>query len=345
MKKLLTICLLLINAPVYAHSVHHQHDEHTTNTQDLAQVRELMTKARELADEDIYREASKRLDQMKVYSQEARLYRAEIQQHFHEFDKALHTLADSNESINAAILKANILYTQGKFDEQLKTCKLLFKHDRQLTALTCLSQAMSLQGKLEESYALLGKWIESVDSSADMHWSYVTMAEMAERLNYPAQAIAYYRKAIALQKNDLASRLALADILLETQQYDEALKLTRDYLQHDAALLRYVRALNIQGDPRTSDHFCELKRRVLNYAGKKEHLHYDLLAEYYLYFSDQYEEAMNWANRHWKGQKTPRDARLLAKVSNAAGDFAVSEMLKNWQRQNKLQDSLLNRLI
>ena len=106
----------------------------------------------------------------------------------------------------------------------------------------------------------------------------------------------------------------------------------------------YDVALNIQGDLRTSDHFCELKRRVLSYIGtsdyskQNQHLHYDLIAEYFLYFSPDSEIALNWAKKHWQQQKTPRDARLLLKVAIAANDEAVIEEVQHWQAMFQTED-------
>ena len=179
----------------------------------------------------------------------------------------------------------------------------------------------------------------------EQHWAYTTLAEMAERRNEIKTAMLFYERALKLKPNDIPSRIAYADLLISQKQYDKAQQITKDYLRNDLLLLRYVRALNIQGDMRMSDHFCDLKRRVLNYEYKKNHLHYDLMAEYYFYFSTDFDTALAYASKHWQQQKTPRDARLLATVALTAGDEDKLQAIHQWRGQRQLEDKLLDNIL
>ncbi len=210
-----------------------------------------------------------------------------------------------------------------------------------------MAQANSLLGELDKGYKVLKAAIQHIHSK-DQHalaWAYATLAEMAERKYDLGAAKSYYKKSLTIKANDHPSRIAYADILLAENNYDEVLSLTKDYLDNDLLMLRYVRALNIQGDKRTSDHFCELKRRVLNYTDNNRHLHYDLLAEYYLYFSADFEQSLQWARRHWQQQKTPRDARLLANVAIQAVDNKSLDEIQHWHTTYQVEDKGYEHLI
>ena len=346
-KIVLSIFLLSFSTLGIAHSNHHhpvkQEEGKTLNK--IQKVELILKEARSKNDQNKYREAKTLLDEMGK-TVKVRLYLAEIQQYFHNFDSALSTLAPIKNNSSSGLLKASIYFTQGKVKRAHHECMKLFGAIDNLVAMTCLAQANSLLGQLDKAYGVLHASMQHMqsDNKQSQAWAYVTLAEMAERKSDTESARRFYQKALALNKNDYPSRIAYADLLLEEKNYSKVTAITKDYLNNDLIMLRYVRALNIQGDLRTSDHFCELKRRVLNYIGtsnyskQNQHLHYDLIAEYFLYFSADSELALNWAKKHWHQQKTPRDARLLLKAAIEANDDAVIEEVKHWQGMFQTED-------
>ena len=336
---------------VEAHSEHSHHQNEKIELDDrdsrLNEVRLLMDKASHGNKEDYYSQAAKLLDKLKYSSVQSRLYKAEIQQYFHQFDEAVSTLSGNRHDPATSLMRAGIYFTQGKMTLAQQECKNIFGKVDNLLAITCMAQANSLLGELDKGYQVLTAAIKHVntDDKQSLAWAYVTLAEMSERRFDRETAKLYYLKALKLNKNDHPSRIAYADLLLEEKKYRQVLSLTKDYLQNDLVMLRYVRALNIQGDPTTSDHFCELKRRVLNYTAKNKHLHYDLLAEYYLYFSDNFEYSLQWAKQHWQQQKTPRDARLLARVAIKAVDSDSLDKISQWRTTYHVEDKGYDRLL
>lgn len=68
--------------------------------------------------------------------------------------------------------------------------------------------------------------------------------------------------------------MALADIYINQKRYDDVIKLSKDYLKFDPVLLRYVRALNIQGDLTTNGYFCELKRKNIYILIQNQNISY-----------------------------------------------------------------------
>jgi len=316
----------------------------------LIKVEALLDKGRSLSEEKYYRQARELLLNNELNSPMSLVFEAEIAQYFHEFDLAIKLLNKSKQNVTTHLMKANTYITQGKVAQAKKSCKQLYAKTETIIYMTCIAKVTSMQGKLDKSYQLMSYLIKQYENEknankAIMHWAYVSTAEMAERMKNPEVAKRLYQKALRIHKNDIATRIAYADILLAEKQYKKVEALTKKYLQHDPLMLRYVRALNIQGDLRTSAHFCELKRRILNYDDKKAHLHYDTLAEYYYYFNQGQDLAHKYANKHWQQQKTPRDARLLAKVAASQYDEPAIQAIQMWLAENKTEDALLTSLL
>lgn len=347
MKTTIVILIAMFPALLCAHSLPLIHDVYTGDGADIVKIREWMQSARQEADPEYYAIARDMISRVKAKTAETQLYQAEVQQYFHQFDTALETLSDLGHSANADILRANIYYTQGRYLEQQVSCKQLFGEVDQLTALTCVSQATSLTGKLEKSYQLLSRAAELGQGSdpQTLHWAYVTLAEMSERLNQLDTAADWYAKALELQAQDVATRLAYADILLSLNKNSEAIQITQDYLQHDLLLLRYVRAQGLTAADTKNVDLIELERRVTSYSGDKPHMHYDFVAEYHIYFSHDYAAALKWAQKHWQGQKTPRDTRLLARASRLAGAVKTQLAVASWRAKLSVEDAQLDQLL
>lgn len=352
MKYLLAVLLSLNSSVILAHVEHHDTNiRFKSNKSDqsefVTEIKQLVNKAKASRDEKSYKKVLSKIKIEEVLNPVLFLYKADAQQYFHQFDEALYTLELATELPGAGLMKANILMTQGRFNEAINVCRQLVGKIDEVLAITCYSHAISLNGQLKKGYDVLSTFAKSIEiqREKDLQWSYAVLGEMAERLNEVDNAEKYYSKALKIDANDVSSRIALSDILIDQKRFDDVIKLTDKNLRYDPILLRYVRALNIQGDKRMNGYFCELKRRVLSYQNKKEHLHYDTKSEYQLYFTDDLEAAMKDIQQHWNQQKLPRDARLMSKVGVLKGEFEVLDEVRQWQLANRLEDKKLTKIL
>ena len=87
-----------------------------------------------------------------------------------------------------ALLTANILMVQGKFDDAKSECLNLISHASIETVTTCSLDAQSQTGKLEESFQALKKIARKEDDESKYP---PCTCEMAFRLNKPEQTIDY----------------------------------------------------------------------------------------------------------------------------------------------------------
>ncbi len=352
MKVFLTVTLFTISTFSFAHQYHAHSDERDTQMESkiMEQVQQQMEMARQQSDEQYYLKASKLLDKIKSSPTQKKIFQAEIQQYFHQFDQALDTLSELGENASTDLLHASIYFTQGKFQQAHQHCKRLFGQVENLMALTCISQANSLQGELDKAYKVLTAAITHIpsNSSHSRSWAYVTLAEMAERKADYETAKVFYEKALEINPVDIPTRIAYADILLQENNSLKTKTITLDYLHNDLLRLRYVRAINLIENNKAAEknsEYLKLKHRVEHYTEKNQHLHYDLLAEYYLYIKQDTGQALKWAKRHWQQQKTPRDARLLARVAQQAGDRLSKQQVINWQQFHGLEDKRLEKIL
>ena len=345
MKILMAVVLLGINTLSFAHQYHAPHGERheITDSKIMLQVKQLMEKGRQQSDEQYYLKASKLLDKVKKNSAQKTLFAAEIQQYFHHFDQALNTLNRVSPSASTDLLHASIYFTQGKVELAHQHCKRLFGQVDHLLALTCISQANSLQGELDRAYQALLAAVQHISSDSDqaLSWAYVTLAEMSERKADYEIAKQFYSKALEINPTDMPTRIAYADILLSERNGSKTILITQDYLHNDLLRLRYVRAKNLYANDVNNKEYLILKDRIEHYTEKNQHLHYDLLAEYQLYIENNAQQALVWAKRHWQQQKTPRDARLLATVAAKTGDKEIKQWVTDWQQAHKTEDKPL----
>jgi len=349
MKILITVMLFGISTLSTAHQYHAPHGEadELLDSEIMVQVKQLMEKGRQQSNQQYYLKASKLLDKVKNKSAQKRIFKAEIQQYFHDFDQALTTLENVKQTASTDLLRASIYFTQGKYELAHQHCKRLFGHVDNLLALTCISHANSLQGELDKAYQVLLAALQHVptDSNQSLSWAYVTLAEMSERKGDYEVAKQFYTKALEINPADMPTRIAYADILLKERNAVKTILITQDYLHNDLLRLRFVRANNLYVKGKSNKQYLKLKDRVEHYTEKNQHLHYDLLAEYYLYVEQDAKQALEWAKRHWQQQKTPRDARLLAVVAEWAGDQYSRQLVINWQKYYSLEDKPLEDIL
>lgn len=357
MRYILTFIIAISCSAVNAHPRHvHSHDnenkKHTHAEKDhhhthlQHEIETLLDTARRTSAEKDYQRVYKQLKALNTRDPKLLLYLAEVQQHFHEFDAALTTLQRIPQTAASLLLRANIEYTQGKYAASQQSCKALFRQGVTLYALICSAQASALQGQLERSYRLLDSLQQQqrIQDKAALHWLYVNLAEMAERNNDEPHALEFYQKALVLQPDDIPTLIAYTDILLSKQDYQQVQLLTRNHLQHDPLLLRYVRALNLKDDVKNNLYFHQLTHRLIEHKNRR-HLHGDSIAEYYYYFTNDGQTAHHWARQHWARQKTPRDARLLARTATRIHDRGSIAMLQKWQKTCGLQDQMLSKTL
>jgi len=247
-------------------------------------------------------------------------YYARVLQREHQFDEALAFLARVKElsphHVNAALLTANILMVQGKFDDAKSECLNLIGHASIETVTTCSLDAQSQTGKLEESFQALKKIARKETMSLNTRH---VLAEMAFRLNKPEQTIDYL-ETVNLKNSPVSLVVLWADAHLAMNNLDTVLSTLSALLDdsanlEDAILLRLAQAEKYKVDNQSNKWRLKLKERIVLRELRQDLFHASDLAWYYLTIEENQSKARYWANINWKHAKMDSDKQLL-KLAN-----------------------------
>lgn len=254
-----------------------------------------------------------------------RLLRATIAQSQHRFDAAL---ADLDALLatpatpvavraQAELNRAALLQLRGRLSEAQIGCQRLAdsRGDGALHGRVCLAELASLQGRGDAASQELARLARQPGAPAG--WIALLRAELAHRRGEPA-ADALYRRALELN-NDVYTRAAYADWLLERQRWPAVIALLQGQESADALLLRLAIAWQRSGDTaRAKPAMAELQARFDAARLRGDGGHERELARFALDLQGDAKAALAYAEANWAQQREPADALLLARAKEAA---------------------------
>ena len=172
-------------------------------------------------------------------------------------------------------------------------------------------------------------------------WARNDLAEIAVLLGDPETAQRQLHTALRLEPQDAFTINALADLLLDQGRPAEALTVLGDDLRHDGKLLRSAIALRMLERPSWRKHAALLEARfaAANLRGDSLHLRED--ARFRLALADDPAGALQVAQRNWRDQREPQDARLLLESALAAQAPDAAEPVVDWLNETRLADPRL----
>lgn len=268
-----------------------------------------------------------------------RVLRATLWQSLHRFDDARADLnlvlasdGDSRNQIQALLTLANLEIVQGRYESALAACSLLEKLYPGLIAASCQAQVLARTGQAGAAYKdlkSLAQQDQYRNNITAMLWAEGTLADIAAQLGQP-EAERHWRKVLALDPNDLYSRTQLADWLIQTERYNQAIALTEGYNDVDSlAVLRAI-ALQVTGSEQAKDLVETLHERFSEARWRGNLLHQRDYARFLLDLKQQPDEALKYARENWQDQREPMDTRLLLRTANASGDADVANSTNEW---------------
>ncbi|WP_349741290.1 hypothetical protein [Roseateles cavernae] len=254
-----------------------------------------------------------------------RLLRATIAQSQHRFDAALADLdtllaapgTPAAIQAQAELSRAALLQLRGRLPEAQAGCqRLADSHGHgALHGQVCLAELASLQGRGDAASRELARLARQPGAPAG--WIALLRAELAHRRGEPA-AETLYRRALELN-DDVYTRAAYADWLLERQRWPEVIGLLQGGESADALLLRLAIAWQRSGDAaRAKPAMAELQARFEAARLRGDGGHERELARFALDLQGDAKAALAHAEANWAQQREPADALLLARARQAA---------------------------
>lgn len=279
------------------------------------------------------------------------LVRGMIQQYSHDFAGALQSLAKSRElnpeGADATSWRAAIQMVRADYDAALSECTRLVPAAHPLHAQGCTAYVQASTGQLAPAYEALGKALAASGAVAPELglWTRTRLAEMAIRLQRPAEAEAHFKEALQLGVTDQFLLGAYADFLLQQKRPAEVITLLADWERSDILLLRLALAGKALNDPKAKSWADQLRDRFTDAAKRGDRLHEQEAARFALDVEGNAKQAVDLATRNYQDQKEPRDAEILMRAALAAKQPRAASPAVSWFRTNKYEDPQLAALV
>jgi len=255
-----------------------------------------------------------------------------------ELDRALTAQPDD---LQAWLTRATVLRVLGRYEEARGSCQHLTSADPMVAEL-CTQSVRALEGHLQSAYATVRALPAAALSGAAGDWRCSELGEMAARMGDTAAAERWYRAALDLAPDDVYTRAAYADLLLESDRAAETLRLLQGYESMEPLLLRIAIAQQRVDDSRSLARSRELLASAFAVEEQRgEEVHRREQARFLLDVAHQAQAALGVARENWRTQREPADALILARAAQAAGQPAAAAAAIEFVHRNGLEDRRL----
>ena len=269
--------------------------------------------------------------------------RARILQFRHEFKSALANLEAALKSDqfdpDAWLLLASIEQVQGNVAAARAACLKLIPMADLLVGATCVASTTALSAHAAPGEKLLAETLQKATtaSASELTWAWTTLAEIRARRGEIVDAESAFKSAIALEPDDVYSRAAYADLLLDQNRPREVRVLLGDTQQADALLLRAALAAQRNGDPDAAALRDNLADRFAEARERSDQTHLREQARFTFEVMHDVPLAMDLAKRNFAIQREPADARVLLEVAAAADDAVAAKPALDWLRSTAIE--------
>ncbi len=278
--------------------------------------------------------------------------RATIKQSQHEFNEALADLdiavRSAPENAQAWLTQATVQTVLGRYTEARRSCLRLARLAPDLVATTVAANLAAVTGSAHSACESLRRVLDRSNgaSSAERVWAWTVLGETEGRLGQYDQSEASFRRALALDSQDVYVLSALADLLLERQRPREAIELLKDRTDVDALLLRLALS-EAQANPQSptvTSYVNRLRERFEANALRGNRVHQREEARFRLTLLGEPEKALQLAQENWEVQREPADVRILLETALAANAQASAQPALEFAKTNHLEDVTVARL-
>jgi Tfp pilus assembly protein PilF len=281
---------------------------------------------------------------------EVLVMRARILQFRHEFPAALTQLeaalrADQFDP-DAWLLFASISQVQGNVRAARNACLKLIPIADPLIGATCAASTAALGGHGDAAESLLTKTLQQATgaSAAERTWAWTTLAEIRERNGDDAGAQNAFAEALRLSPDDVYARAAYADLLLDRDRARDARAVLGDPAQADALLLRAAIAAQRLHDADATTLQENLAQRFSEARARGDDTHLREQARFALEVVHDAARALELAQRDFKVQQEPADARVLLETAHAAANAPAAKPALDWLQRTGVEAPRLQRL-
>lgn len=278
-----------------------------------------------------------------------RVMRAVLRQFSHEFDAARADLeaAVQAEPDNGTAWSwlAAIAMVQTRYDDARRACDGMRAQASALIVAACHAYADSLTGHAAQAAADLRQALAAETVSApERLWALTRLAEIEERRGETAAADAAYTQALGLGLVDGYLLAARADFLLDRGRAAEVLPLLQGRERSDLLLLRLALAAQALKAPPLAGWKAELAARFAAARLRGDSVHEKEESRFVLALEGDAPRALELAQRNYRVQREPADARVLLEAALAARNPAAAQPVLDWMQRTGIESLALRTL-
>lgn len=279
----------------------------------------------------------------------ALVLRASVRQSNHFFASALddldHAIRAQPDSVDAWLIRANILQLQGRYVEARQSCGRLILSNTAIAGI-CLANVAAVSGRPEQAYLVLQRLAAQIPPTDPLFtWLMVSQAETAVWMDKQEAAEQFFRNALAADPRDAYLRAAWADFLLDRNRPREVLTLLAADIRNDNLLLRLALAEKQAGlNADLAPHVEDLRSRFAASAERGDRVHLREEAIFNLKLLNDPEKALSLAEANWQVQKEVADCRILMEAALGARQPARAAPAMMWLKTARLRNPALTRL-
>jgi tetratricopeptide (TPR) repeat protein len=296
---------------------------------------------------------------------------ANILQQRHEFTAAIaladRAIAQDPRSGQARLMRANVRIVTGDYEHARPDCAWLLGSGEQWTGSVCIAQVLGSTGQLTRARALLERLMASDAAGPSgqrqfgprqmgqgptdevLAWTLSVRADLALRAGALPEAQDMLTRAVALAPAGDYTRLALADVLIASNQLAPAVDILDTARPSVGALLRRAIAQSRIDAGRTPDALAELEERlnVSAQRGERTHLREEtrLALEFPHDGAAGRQAALALARDNFDVQRETEDIRLFARAVMLTRDPAALATIKEWLQRSHYEDIVVDQLL
>jgi len=261
-------------------------------------------------------------------------------QHRHEFDQARQLLGqllkrDPRDG-SSLLSRAQVSIVQGHLNKARSDCvSLALQVDINLGAV-CTAALQLRMGADANAARLLDRWLDSVGGDPGLtRFVLVMRGEVASR-RAETDAGRWFKRALALDPDDVRTRLAFARHLRHVQQPGEALAILATATESDTVLLQRALAAREAKSANAGLLANLLGKRfqLARQTGSETELRDE--AEFHLALRNDPARGLQLAQENFKTQRDREDQELLQKAARAARQPAALVGLRAWAKAERL---------
>lgn len=279
------------------------------------------------------------------------LLRATIRQSLHEFAEARGDLqrlvARDPRNAQAWLLLATIDQVTGALDSARLRCDQLRSLASPLVVATCAAGVDGVRGDAAGAIERLTTLLDrpGPDPAGVVGWARSVQGELARRAGDETLATKAFVAVLAADPDDIYTRAAYADQLLDLGAPEAALQLVRGRRQADALLLREAIAARACAAPDAVEVATRMRERIAAAREGGDRTHLREQARFMLEVEGDATAALALALENWGQQKEPADVRIALESAVAAGKPRAVREVVEWTRRNRLQDPRIATLV